>query len=183
VVSRAEGTESGGRVHFNERLTVALFLLSQNSSLTLYVVDRNGQLATHPGLPSAGKIIDYSAVPVVQKVLRQQSGVEIMVEPMKKDERVAAYAPIAGLGWGVIATEPVKSAFATREENLARLLTRYGLIFLLSCVLAYVILRTVIGLKAAEERILASEQRVGAAGRASRTRQQRTRIFQLFRLA
>jgi len=118
-----------------------------------YVVDRKGQLATHPRLPSAGEIFDYSSVPVVQKVLRQQSGIEIMVEPMEKDERVAAYAPIPGMGWGVIATEPTQNAFATRDENLDRLLVRYGLIFLLSCVLAYVILRTVIGLKQAEEKI------------------------------
>lgn len=118
-----------------------------------YVVDRKGQLATHPRRPSAGEIFDYSGVPVVQKVLQEQTGVELMFDPMDNAERVAAYAPIPGMGWGVIATESVQSAFATREDNLNRLILRYGLILLLSCVLAYVIVRAVIGLKQAEEKI------------------------------
>jgi signal transduction histidine kinase len=119
----------------------------------VYVVDRKGQLATHPGLPSSGEILNYSSVPVVQKVLRQQSGIEIMFNPIERDERVAAYAPIPGIGWGVIATESTQTAFAQRNEHLNQLLVRYGVIFLISSVLAYIILRTVIGLKQAEERI------------------------------
>jgi len=119
----------------------------------VYVVDRKGQLATHPRLPSGGEILNFSSVPVVQKVLRQQSGIEIMFNPIENDERIAAYAPIPGIGWGVIATEPTQTAFARRDENLRRLIVRYGFIFLISCALAYVILRTVIGLKQAEEKI------------------------------
>ena len=118
-----------------------------------YIVDRKGQLATHPKLPSAGNILDYSSVPVVQKLLRNESGIEMLVDPLEKDERVAAYAPITGLGWGVIATEPAQNVFAAREEDLNHLVTRYGLVFLLSCILAYVIVRTVNGLKQAEEKI------------------------------
>ncbi len=78
----------------------------------IYVVDRNGRLATHPALPSVGEIVDYSGVPVVQKVLKQHSGVEPMVDPLQKDERVAAYAPIRAIGWGVVATEATQTAFA-----------------------------------------------------------------------
>ena len=119
----------------------------------VYVVDRKGQLATHPKLPSAGDIVDYSNLAVVQKVLRKQSGIEIMFNPIDKDDRVAAYAPIRELGWGVIATEPTVTALAARNENLNQLLLRYGFIFLISCALAYIILRTVIGLKQADEKI------------------------------
>jgi signal transduction histidine kinase len=119
----------------------------------VYVVDRKGQLAAHPRLPSQGEILNYSSVPVVQKMLRQQSGVEIIFDPIENDERIAAYAPIPGMGWGVIATQPTQTAFARRDENLKRLVVRYGFIFLISCALAYVILRTVIGLKQADEKI------------------------------
>ena len=92
-------------------------------------------------------------MPVVQKVLRGQTGVETTFNPIENDQRVAAYAPVLGIGWGIIATEPTRTAFARRDENLRRLVILYGFIFLISCVLAYVILRTVAGLKRAEEKI------------------------------
>jgi signal transduction histidine kinase len=123
------------------------------SSGFIYVVDRQGRLATHPNLPSAGEIIDYSGVPLVKKVLKQQSGVELMFDPISKDERVAAYAPISGIGWGVIATEGTQTAFAARHNVLTRLVAFYGFIILMSSFLAYLILRTVIGLRRAEEKI------------------------------
>ena len=119
----------------------------------LYFVDRNGRLATHPKLPSHGEIVDYSSVPVVQKVLRAKTGVEINFNPLANEEQVAAYAPVPGIGWGVIATESTRTAFAQRNKNLQQLLIRYGVIFLISCVLAYVILRTFTGLRQAEEKI------------------------------
>ena len=118
-----------------------------------YVVDKKGQLATHPRRPSEGELVNYSGVPVVQKVLRGQTGVETTFNPIENDQRVAAYAPVLGIGWGIIATEPTRTAFARRDENLRRLVILYGFIFLISCVLAYVILRTVAGLKRAEEKI------------------------------
>lgn len=119
----------------------------------IYVVDRNGRLATHPALPSVGEIVDYSGVPVVQKVLKQQSGVEPMVDPLQKDERVAAYAPIRAIGWGVLATEATQTAFAGRFQALLRLVFFYGFVVLVSSFLAYLILRTGIGLRRAEEKI------------------------------
>jgi signal transduction histidine kinase len=112
-------------------------------------------LATHPWRPSGGEIVDYATVPVVQKALRQLSGIEVMFDPMHKDERVAAYAPIPGIGWGVIATEPTQTAFAWRNSELTRLVIFYGVVFLLTCTLAYIILRTVTGLNRAEAKIYA----------------------------
>jgi PAS domain S-box-containing protein len=121
----------------------------------VYVVDKEGRLAAHPKIPLQSQILDYSSVPVVQKVLRGQTGVQISFNPLEKEERIAAYAPVRGSGWGVIATEPTRTAFAKRDEDLKALLVRYGFIFLMSCVLAYVILRAV----SARERAEADRQR------------------------
>jgi signal transduction histidine kinase len=119
----------------------------------VYFVDRKGRLATHPKSPSQGKLVDYSSVPVVHKVLQGLSGVEVTIDPLKDDERIAAYAPVAGVGWGVIASEPIDTAFERRNSVLEGLLLRHGTILVISCILAYVILRTVIGLTQAEEKI------------------------------
>jgi signal transduction histidine kinase len=128
-------------------------LVEVGSSAFIYFVDRKGRLATHPNIPSVGKLIDYSGLSVVQKVLAGESGIEIIFNAIENEERIAAYAPVPGIGWGVIVQEPQRTAFARRDENLQRLLLRYGLIFLISCALAYLILRTVSGLKRAEEKI------------------------------
>ena len=129
--------------------------LDSESAGFAYIIDRKGRFATHPRLPSAGDILDFSGLPVVQRALRGQSGIETIVDPIMKDERIAAYAAIKGLGWGVVVTEPFETAFATRDESLNGLVVRYGLIFLLSCGLAYVVLRAVVRLKEAEEKIQA----------------------------
>lgn len=121
----------------------------------VYFVDKEGRLAAHPKIPLQSEILDYSSVPVVQKVLRGQSGVEINFNPLENEERLSAYAPIPRIGWGVIATEPTRTAFLKRDEDLRQLLIRYGFIFLMSCILAYVILRAL----SARERAEAERQR------------------------
>jgi PAS domain S-box-containing protein len=121
----------------------------------VYFVDRKGHLAAHPKLSSEESVVDYSSIPVVQKALRGQSGVEIFFNALENDTRIAAYAPIPGIGWGVIVMEPTQTAFARRDDNLTDLLFRYGFIFLISCVLAFVIIRAV----AARDRAEAEKQR------------------------
>ena len=121
----------------------------------VYFVDRKGHLAAHPKLSSEEGVVDYSSIPVVQKALRGQSGVEIFFNALENDTRIAAYAPIPGIGWGVIVMEPTQTAFARRDDNLTDLLFRYGFIFLISCVLAFVIIRAV----AARDRAEAEKQR------------------------
>ena len=120
---------------------------------SVYFLDRAGQLGTHPKRPSHAPLLNYSSVPVVPKVLRGESGVEIIFDPLESEQRVAAYAPVSGIGWGVIASEPTRTAFAARNDNLRRDLIFYGLLVGLTGLLAYVILRTLVGLKKAEDHI------------------------------
>ena len=65
----------------------------------VYFVDNKGRLAAHPKIPLQNDILDYSSVPVVQKVLRGQNGVQISFNPLEKEERIAAYAPVPRMGW------------------------------------------------------------------------------------
>jgi signal transduction histidine kinase len=129
-------------------------LIGIGQSGFVYFVDKKGQLATHPKLPSQGQLLDLLKIPVVQKVLRGQAGVELIFNSLENDEQIAAYAPLSRIGWGVIASESALAAFQQRDHTLRWLLILYGFIFLLSCAFAYVILRTVTGLKQAEKKIL-----------------------------
>jgi PAS domain S-box-containing protein len=109
----------------------------------LYFVDKKGRVAAHPRIAADGDIADYSSLPVVQKVLSGGSGIERFFNTFENEERLSAYASVRSVGWGVIATEPTRTAFARRDDNLNDLLIRYGFILLMSCLLAVAILRAV----------------------------------------
>lgn len=125
----------------------------------LFAVDREGKVVAHPQQAVQGKTTDYSTFPSVQKVLGGKQGVEVLFNPMEKEDRVVAYAPVPGYGWGVIAQEPTATAFAARNSSLRRLLFTYGFIALLAMVLAYLIVRTFVERKTVEELLTASEER------------------------
>jgi len=116
-----------------------------------YFVDKNGHVAAHPSFSPQGEIVDYSKVPAVQKVLQGKRGVEIAFNPVEREERIAAYEPVPGYGWGVIAQQPTLTAFVARDSNLRGILIAYGSISLLSAVLAYLIVRAFTERNRAEE--------------------------------
>jgi signal transduction histidine kinase len=108
----------------------------------IYLVDRRGRLAAHPQVAPEASIQDVSHVPAVQKALQGEQGVELMRHPTAQDEYVAAYAPVPGYGWGVIAEQPARAAFAARNAQLRRLLWAFGLVALASGTGAYWLIHT-----------------------------------------
>jgi signal transduction histidine kinase len=107
----------------------------------VYLVDRRGQMAAHPELAPDGELRDVSSVPAVEKALRGEGGADIVFDPVAQDARVVAYAPVPGYGWGVMAEEPTRTAFAARNRELRHLGLAYGLVALASGTFAYWILR------------------------------------------
>jgi signal transduction histidine kinase len=109
----------------------------------VYIVDSKGQLAFHPNYSAQGEIVNFSEVPAVQRVLQGMANVEITYNPIEKEQRVSAYVP-AKFGWGVIAQQPVITAFEFKNRQMNRILSGYILI-LLFCILvlwlAYRLLR------------------------------------------
>jgi signal transduction histidine kinase len=108
----------------------------------VYLVDRRGQIAAHPELAPDGELRDVSSVPSVEKVLRGEGGADIASDSLAQEARVVAYAPVPGYGWGVMAEQPTRTAFAARNRELRHLGLAYGLVALASGTFAYWILRT-----------------------------------------
>lgn len=123
------------------------------------VVDKRGKIAAHPKFPPQGELVDYSKISAVQNLLEGSHGIELISNPIEKEEQVFAYQPVAGYGWGAIVEQPTPTAFAVRDSSLRRILVAYGFIFLLNCGLAYLILFTLLRLKEAEEVLRGSEER------------------------
>jgi len=117
------------------------------------IVDRRGKIAAHPKFPPQGELLDYSKIPALQKLARNDKGAERLFNPFERERDVVTYQSVPGYGWHAIVEQPVSDAFAARDENLNRLLTAYAVIGLISCVLAYLILRFVTERRQAENEI------------------------------
>ncbi len=108
----------------------------------IYFVDQRGHVAGHPNLPPQGEIPDYSEVPVVRKLLRGESGIEVLFNPVENEERLSAYQPVPGYGWGVVVQQPARAAFAQRDASLRDIVIVFGLAGLVNAVLGGFLLRT-----------------------------------------
>lgn len=107
----------------------------------VFFVDKKGRVAAHPKFSPEGGIMDFSTVPSVQRALAGERGVAILYNPVEKEERLSAYEPVPGYGWGVVAQQPVSAAFAPRDSSLRNILLAYILVGLFSAFLAYLVLR------------------------------------------
>ena len=117
----------------------------------LYVVDRTGTVAFHPRLPLQGDFVDLSAIPAVRLALEGRKGVEVAAAPGASEEIVKAYEPVQKYGWAVVAEQPARAAFATRNQQLNQLLLAYGLTGLFCILAAYLTSRIVSERRRGEE--------------------------------
>jgi PAS domain S-box-containing protein len=122
---------------------------------SVFFVDKKGHLAAHPTFSPQGEIVDYSGAPAVQKILQGRRGIEILFDPIENVEYLTAYEPVAGYGWGIVARQPSRVAFAARSVNLKWLVLAYGVVLVLSCALAYLLARFFSERKSAEEKFRA----------------------------
>jgi PAS domain S-box-containing protein len=107
----------------------------------VYVIDRQGQLAAHPQFTAQGNLIDYSGVSAVRRVLAGERGIDIVANPAGSEKRVVAFEPTARHGWGVVLEQPAASVFATRDDQLGRLLSTYGFVSLCVICVVYLVSR------------------------------------------
>ena len=94
----------------------------------IYVVDPRGMLAFHPTLPLRSELVDFSTVPAVRQALQGKRGVETTFNPVENEERVSAFAPVPGSGWGVVVAEPSAVVFETRNRLVGLALIAYLLV-------------------------------------------------------
>jgi PAS domain S-box-containing protein len=124
----------------------------------IYIVDQRGCLVAHPTTASYEKIVDFSSVPVVQKLLQGRSGAEFNYNPVEKEEQLAAYEPLMQHGWGIVVTQPARNAFLERNTALRHLLIIYLLFVALTMVTAFFIVYAMIINKKSQE----ASQKLGA---------------------
>lgn len=72
----------------------------------VYVVDRQGRVATHSKFTPDSEAVDLSSVPAVRKALGGERGIEVSWNPVEKEERIVAYEPVPDYRWGVLVQQP-----------------------------------------------------------------------------
>lgn len=98
----------------------------------VYITDQRGRIVIHPNYSAQGEVVDFSDVPVVQKALAGERGVAESFNPVEQEARLAAYEPVADIGWATIVTQPLGPAYASRNETLQLLAAGYAIVTVLS---------------------------------------------------
>lgn len=84
------------------------------------VVDQTGHVVAHPNKEWVKEIRDLSKVSVVKKMLAGKTGTTEFYSPFLKEDMVAGYSSVPGLGWGVMIPQPKSEltyAFDKLREN------------------------------------------------------------------
>ncbi len=119
----------------------------------VYVADRAGKLIAHPRYSPQGDIVDFSSDPSVQKALRGLKGISIDTQPLEKKRQISAYTILPKHGWAVVVAQPVDIAFIERNIALRSLIWIYGLVIILTALLASAVVYSMIVRRRSEEMI------------------------------
>ncbi|MBI3978022.1 MAG: PAS domain S-box protein, partial [Chloroflexi bacterium] len=128
----AEGRYAGLALGVVELARIANLLArtSVGDGQIAYLVDGRGRVIVHPNGSLVGTLADYSIVPPVAKLLA--SGEEGSLSfPTPDGERLAGYAGVPALGWGVVAERSraaaLASDFAERDVIFGTLVLAVGI--------------------------------------------------------
>lgn len=102
----------------------------------IFIVDNAGNLVVHPKFPDMRGVIDYKSSPAVQKILAGKKGSEVNYNPIEKEKRMVTFDIVKKYRWGVIVVKPYNLAFMQRSENLRNSAVIYAFMFLLSLIVA-----------------------------------------------
>ena len=136
------------RIHFGERGHSA-------------IVDQHGHVIAHPNPEWMAEMRDLSAWPIVQKMIKGETGVTEFYSPFVGDDMVAGFASVPELGWGVMVPQPKQEV--ARQVN--RIMYTHGLwsivgvfvVVIIAYLLTRLITRPVNRLVKSSEQIVAND--------------------------
>ncbi|MBD2059076.1 hypothetical protein H6F88_24280 [Oculatella sp. FACHB-28] len=112
------------------RVAAQLTRTSISSDLEAYLVDGQGRIIAHPDAELVASFTDYSQVPPVAQLLANSDTFSNGLRYWNEAEwRLAGYAQVPDLGWGVVVDRPAASALAGVHS---RRNTDIGILFLMA---------------------------------------------------
>ncbi len=83
------------------------------------IVDQRGRVIAHPNPEWMQEIKDLSGWPIVQSMMAGKTGVTTFYSSFMKENMVAGYASVPGIGWGIMVPQP-ESEVAAQVNALMR---------------------------------------------------------------
>ncbi len=128
------------------------------------IVDANGRVIAHPFAAWTAKSQDLAAVPVVQAMMRGETGVGQFYSPAFNGMMVAGYSVVPETGWGVMVPQPIAELKlrAAQVNRMAMIvaLAAFAAAALLSWLLAAYLARPVRQVAGTAEAVLAGDESV-----------------------
>ncbi|HEY3847902.1 MAG TPA: ATP-binding protein [Acetobacteraceae bacterium] len=128
------------------------------------IVDATGRVIAHPFPDWVARSQDISEVPVVQAMMRGQTGVGQFYSPAMNGMMVAGYSVVPETGWGVMVPQPIAELQrrAAQVNQLAMIvaLAAFAAAALLSWLLATYLARPVRQVAGTAEAVLTGNERV-----------------------
>lgn len=124
----------GGSIYLREK-NVLNNLLGEHyyrDGSYIYVVDRDGRILYHPENERVGEVVNGN--PAIEALIGGQGGTQRLVNSRGVD-MLAGYAPIPGIGWGVVAQSPTLSTLEQLDGLMLGIL-RHAVPLLLLTLLA-----------------------------------------------
>jgi signal transduction histidine kinase len=107
------------------------------------IVDQNGHVIAHPNPAWMEEMRDLSKLSIVRKMMARETGVTQFYSPFIKEDMVAGYTSVPGIGWGIMVPQP-KSEVAAQVYRLLMVQTSWaGAGLLLAILLAFLLARIV----------------------------------------
>jgi signal transduction histidine kinase len=94
-----------------DNMARAFFETQVKNQQYVYMVNGSGNVIIHSNRSYMKSMLDYSPLPAVRQVIKGNEGVAEQYNPIEHEERLAAYAPVKGIGWGIVVSVPVAVAY------------------------------------------------------------------------
>jgi signal transduction histidine kinase len=105
----------------------------------VYMVNSTGVIIVHNNRTYMMTLMDYSQVPAVRQVIQGKSGIEEQYNPIEHEERLAAYTPVPGVGWGIVVAVPVNVAYQPIYNTTYMFVAAILALMIITALLAYLI--------------------------------------------
>lgn len=105
------------------------------------IVDSKGRVIAHPNPEWVQEIRDISHWPIVQKMIKGETGVMEFYSSFMKADMLAGYAGIQDLGWGIMVPQPKSEIVTTINETLIDILLWAIFGILIAFLAAYILSR------------------------------------------
>jgi signal transduction histidine kinase len=120
-----------------------LFSTQVKSTQFVYIVNESGTILIHNNQSQVQEMADFSSISVVKEVIAGKTGVMESYNPVERDMRLSAYAPVPGTGWGVIVALPMDVVQRPAYDSAVLIAVITALIALAAGLVAWIMGKTI----------------------------------------